>query len=92
MAAVIKSGGGQMWIPHGVYRGKVIIPDVGAFGNATNGWISIEIVGETPPVPAFGTVSAFPNIGGGTVITSAESTGPAVISVARSEKGAPGVI
>lgn len=76
-----------MWIPHGVYRGRVIIPDVTAFGNVTNGWISIEIVGETPPVPAFGTVSSFPNIGGGTVIASSETTGPSVISVSRSAKG-----
>lgn len=73
LKAVIDAGGGRMFLPDGVYRGRVLIP-------GTSKWITIEIVGETEPTPVFGTIGSFPLQAKGTIIKSLEESGPSVIS------------
>jgi hypothetical protein len=53
LKAVIEAGGGRMYIPDGVYRGRIMIP-------GTKEWMTIEIIGESEPTPIFGTIGAFP--------------------------------
>ncbi|MCH7226091.1 glycosyl hydrolase family 28-related protein [Haloferula sp. A504] len=72
---VIAAGGGRMYFPDGVYRGRIIIPPQGG-----PGWITIEIVGESEPTPVFGTIGSFPPQNGGTIVKSLETSGAAVIS------------
>ena len=50
------------------------------------GWLSIEIVGETEPVPVFGTIGDFPLRNQGTILKCLAETGPAVISVPPTPK------
>ena len=73
LEAVIAAGGGRMYIPDGVYRGRIIIP-------GTKEWITIEILGESEPTPVFGTIGAFPFPKNGTVIQCLSESGSAVIS------------
>ena len=77
MKAVIEAGGGRMYIPDGVYRGRIIIP-------GTKKWITVEIVGESEPTPIFGTIGSFPVQNKGTIIKSHAESGPAVISASNS--------
>lgn len=77
LKAVIESGGGQMYIPDGVYRGRIIIP-------GTKKWITVEIVGQSEPTPIFGTIGSFPYQNNGTIIKSLAKSGPAVISASNS--------
>ena len=70
--AVIDAGGGRMYIPDGVYRGRIIIP-------GTKKWITVEIVGESEPTPTFGTIGSFPFPKNGTIVKSLSKSGPAVI-------------
>jgi len=72
--ALIEAGGGRMFIPDGIYRGRIIIP-------GTRKWITVEIVGESEPTPVFGTIGAFPFPARGTIIKCLSPTGPAVVSV-----------
>ena len=53
LEAVIKAGGGRMFLPDGIYRGRIIIP-------GTQHWITVEIEGESTPTPVFGTIGSFP--------------------------------
>ncbi len=78
LAAVVAAGGGRMTLPTGVFRGRIIVPPV---GRPTPSWISIEIVGETEPVPVFGTIGDFPLRNQGTIVKCLAEKGPAVISV-----------
>jgi len=75
LKAVIASGGGKMFIPDGIYRGRIIIP-------GTKEWITVEIVGESEPTPVFGTIGAFAFPKNGTIIKCLSESGPAVISSA----------
>ena len=77
MKAVIEAGGGRMYIPDGVYRGRIIIP-------GTKKWITVEIVGESEPTPIFGTIGSFPVQNKGTIIKSHAESGPAVIFASNS--------
>jgi len=73
LKAVIEAGGGRVFIPHGIYRGRMLIP-------GTKAWITVEIVGETEPTPVFGTIGAFPFPKNGTIIKCVAESGPAVIA------------
>lgn len=77
LKAVIEAGGGLMYIPDGVYRGRIIIP-------GTKKWITVEIVGESEPTPIFGTIGSFPYQNKGTIVKSHAASGPAVISASNS--------
>jgi len=75
LKAVIEAGGGRMYLPAGVYRGKITIPPFQAAS-----WIAIEIVGESQPAPVFGTIGSFPLLNNGSIVKSLSASGPAVIS------------
>jgi len=75
LRAVIAAGGGQMYLPAGVYQGRIVIPPFQA-----SSWIVVEIVGAGQPAPVFGTVGSFPFLDNGTIIRCFASSGPAVIS------------
>ncbi len=75
--AVIDAGGGRMYLPDGVYRGRILIP---AVSKPIPSWITVEIVGESEPTPVFGTIGSFPLLNNGTIVKSLSLTGPAVIS------------
>ena len=79
--AIIAAGGGQMFIPDGVYRGRITIPPV---THPIPSWMAIEIVGESEPPPVFGTIGNFPLRQKGTIIKSSATSGPAVISAVSS--------
>ena len=76
LKAVIEAGGGRVFIPDGIYRGRIVIP-------GTKAWITVEIVGESEPTPVFGTIGAFPFPQKGTIIKCVSKSGPAVISAAN---------
>lgn len=76
LEAVVKAGGGRVFLPDGVYRGRVVIP-------GTKEWITIEIVGESEPTPVFGTIGYFPFPTNGTIVKCLAEAGPAVISAAN---------
>jgi len=75
LQAVIDAGGGRMYLPAGIYHGRIVIPAVGA-----GKWISLEIVGESQPASIFGTVGRFDLGETGTIIRCLDTSGPAVIS------------
>jgi hypothetical protein len=75
LEAIIKAGGGKMFLPDGVYRGRITIPPLGG-----PSWITIEIVGESAPTPVFGTIGSFPLTNHGTIVKNLETSGPAVVS------------
>lgn len=75
LQAVIDAGGGRMYLPAGVYRGRILIPTVGA-----KKWVSLEIVGESQPASIFGTVGRWTLGETNTVVQCLEQSGPAVIS------------
>ncbi len=74
--ALVKTGGGRMLIPDGIYRGRIIIP-------GTREWITIEIVGASEPTPVFGTIGSFPFPSNGTIIKCSDPSGTAVISASN---------
>ncbi|NLF07026.1 MAG: hypothetical protein GX594_03470 [Pirellulaceae bacterium] len=76
--AVIEAGGGTLYLPAGVYRGRIVVPPV---PKSVPSWITVEIVGEIEPAPVFGTIGAFPPWDKGTILRCLEKSGPAVISV-----------
>jgi hypothetical protein len=80
LKAIIKAGGGRMYLPSGVYRGRVLIPSV------AKSWITVEIVGEGEPTPIFGTIGSFPLRKNGTIVTCLAKSGPAVISASSKPK------
>ena len=77
LKAVIEAGGGRMFLPDGVYRGRIIIP-------GTKKWITVEIAGESEPTPVFGTIGSIPFPKNGTIVKDLSKSGPAVISAANS--------
>ncbi|MEI8373839.1 MAG: glycosyl hydrolase family 28-related protein [Planctomycetota bacterium] len=83
LTAVIEAGGGRMYLPAGVYRGRILIP---AVSKPIPSWITVEIVGEGEPTPIFGTIGAFPLQNNGTIVKSLSKSGPAVISASSSPK------
>jgi len=78
--AVIAAGGGQMFLPTGVYRGRIAIP---AVSKPIPSWITVEIVGEGEPTPVFGTIGNFPLQDKGTIVKCLAESGAAVISAAK---------
>ena len=76
LKAVIEAGGGRMFIPDGIYRGRILIP-------GSKPWITVEIVGESEPTPVWGTIGAFPFPNNGTILKCVAESGPAVISAAN---------
>jgi hypothetical protein len=81
LKAVVAAGGGRMFLPVGVYRGKIMIP---AVSKPMPSWITVEIVGEIEPAPVFGTVGSFPLQSNGTIVKSLSKSGPAVVSASSS--------
>jgi hypothetical protein len=76
LEAAVRAGGGRVFLPDGVYRGRITIP-------GTKEWITVEIVGESEPTPVFGTIGAFPFPKNGTIIKCLSQSGSAVISAAN---------
>ena len=66
-----------MYIPEGVYRGRIIIP-------ATKKSITLEIVGEREPKRMFGTIGTFSYQNNGTIVKINTESGPATISFSNS--------
>lgn len=83
LKAVEAAGGGRMYIPAGVYRGRILIPPV---SRPTPSWITVEIVGEREPTPVFGTIGSFPLRSDAAIVKCLDETGPAVISAPKSPK------
>jgi hypothetical protein len=81
LKAVVAAGGGRMYLPDGVYRGRIEIPPV---SKPLPSWITVEIVGESEPTPVFGTIGSFPLQNNGTIVESLSQTGAAVISAGSS--------
>lgn len=75
LKAVIEAGGGRMYLPAGVYYGRISIPAI-----ESPKWIALEIVGESQPAPIFGTVGRFELLNNNTIIKSLATSGPAIIS------------
>ena len=72
LKAIIAAGGGRMYLPDGIYRGRIIIP-------GTKEWITVEIIGEIEPTPVFGTIGSIPFPKNGTIVKSLSESGSAVI-------------
>jgi Pectate lyase superfamily protein len=85
LKAVIEAGGGRIYLPAGVYRGRITVPAV-----HTPSWIAIEIVGESQPAPIFGTIGSFPLMDNNTIVKSLSTSGPAVISASPDRSAAYG--
>lgn len=81
LKSIIESGGGRMFLPAGVYRGKIIIP---AISKPLPSWLTVEITGDVEPTPVFGTIGTFPLQNNGTILKSLAQAGPAVISASGS--------
>lgn len=81
LAEVIKAGGGRMYLPSGVYRGRIALPPV---SKPIPSWITVEIVGDREPTSVFGTIGSFPLLDKGTIVKCLSMTGAAVISASSS--------
>lgn len=79
LKAVIEAGGGRMFLPAGVYRGRITIPPVDPAH-----WLALEIVGESQPDTIFGTIGTFKYQNNNTIVKCLDTAGPAVISAAPS--------
>lgn len=77
LKAVIEAGGGTLFLPEGIYRGRFIIP-------GTKTWLTLEIAGENAPTPVFGTIGSFPFPNGGTIVKCLARSGPAVVAAQHS--------
>ncbi|NLB56633.1 MAG: hypothetical protein GX811_12895, partial [Lentisphaerae bacterium] len=75
LKAVIEAGGGRMYLPAGVYCGRIIIPAI----NVPK-WISIEIVGESQPATLFGTIGRNELPSNNSIVKCLATSGPAVIT------------
>jgi hypothetical protein len=75
LKAVIDAGGGRMYVPAGVYNGRIVIPPI-----EPPRWFSLEIVGESQPASTFGTVGRFEMQNNNSIIKCVADDGPAVIS------------
>ena len=83
MKELIEAGGGQMYLPTGVYQGRILIP---ALSKSLPSWITVEIVGEREPSPVFGTIGTFPLLKNGSIVTCLSKSGAAVISLDSTNK------
>lgn len=83
LKAVIEAGGGRMYLPSGVYHGRILVP---AVSRPIPSWLTVEIVGETEPTPVFGTIGSFPLLENGTIVKCLSQSGPAVISALSSSE------
>lgn len=83
LKAVIEAGGGRMYLPSGVYQGRILIPPV---SRPLPSWLTVEIVGENEPTPVFGTIGSFPLQENGTIVKCLSQSGPAVISALSSSE------
>lgn len=81
LKAVIAAGGGKVFLPDGVYRGTITIPQV---SKVMPSWITVEIEGESAPTPVYGTIGAFPLLNNGTIVKGLSKSSPAVISASAS--------
>jgi len=63
--AVGAAGGGRMFLPDGVYHGRLVIPTV---AKPIPSWVTVENVGESEPAPVFGTIGTFPLHNKGTIV------------------------
>ena len=81
LKALIAAGGGQMFLPDGVYRGRILIPPV---AQPLPSWITLEISGESEPAPVFGTIGNFPLQNHGTIVKCLAPAGLAVITATHS--------
>ena len=77
LKAVIEAGGGRMFLPTGVYRGRIVIPGV---SKEVPSWLTVEIVGECEPTPVFGTIGSHLLPNNGTILKCLSQEGPAVIT------------
>jgi hypothetical protein len=75
LKAVIEAQGGRMYLPDGVYRGRIEIPAIPKISS----WITVEIVGESEPTPKFGTIGSLPLQNNGTIVKCLAESGDAVI-------------
>lgn len=83
LKALIEAGGGRMYLPAGVYRGRIIVPPV---SKPLTSWITVEIVGEREPTHVFGTIGSFPLRNDAAIVKCLAEAGPAVISVVQSRE------
>ena len=83
LQAVVEAGGGRMFLPDGVYRGRIVIP---AVSKPLPSWITIEIAGESEPTPVFGTIGSFPLQNHGTIVKCLAESGGAVIRAEPSSR------
>jgi len=77
LEAVIEAGGGRMYLPAGVYLGRIVIPAAGR-----DNWVPLEIAGESQPVMLFGTVGRTEMPNNNAIVKCPATSGPAVISAA----------
>ncbi|MEA3010088.1 MAG: hypothetical protein QOJ91_1780 [Sphingomonadales bacterium] len=81
---VVKSGGGGIVVPPGVYNvTNLTIPAYPLAGG--NSLKVIEISGTSMPVTQFGSVGSIPVSNAGTIIKSSAKTGGAILKVAASD-------
>ena len=83
LEVVVAAGGGRMYLPDGVYRGRIVIP---AVSKPIPSWITVEIVGEREPTPVFGTIGSFPLRDDATIMKCLAESGPAVITAEQSKQ------
>ena len=77
--ALVAAGGGRMYLPAGVYLGRIVVPAIPALAQS----LAVEIVGVTEPMPRFGTVGTWPYRSNATsIVQSLSASGPAVITAA----------
>lgn len=81
--ALVAAGGGRMYLPDGVYRGRIVVPPV---SRPLPSWITVEVAGESEPTPIFGTIGSFPLAKHGTIVKCLATNGPAVIAASGSPK------
>jgi hypothetical protein len=81
LEALVAAGGGRMFLPDGVYRGRIVIPPV---SRPLPSWITVEIAGASEPTHVFGTIGDFPLQSHGTILKCLAETGPSVISAVKS--------
>lgn len=79
--ALVAAGGGQMLLPKGVYRGRILVPPV---SKPAPSWITVEIAGEGEPAPVFGTIGSFPLQNNGTIVKCESQSGVAVVCAGKS--------
>lgn len=76
--ALVAAGGGKMYLPAGLYRGRILVPAIHPIAQS----LVVEIVGDMEPMPRFGTVGAWPfgSSNSTSVVQSVADSGSAVIT------------